>query len=796
MWRFLICALALSVFSATARPTTHFVRPDGMGDYLAIQDAVDSAADGDTILLASGTFSGIGNRDIDYLGKEIALVAEDDDPRNCVIDCGGSAIEHHRGFVFHSGESGGTLLEGVTIANAYWAGPDIEGQGGAISIRDGSVPLIRQCVLIQNLADFGGGIYCRDSAPTIENCVFGGNTGAIRGAGFYNHLSAGATLHNCTFYANSSLLGSAISCRRGTIEGFNCILFSCTGGDPAHCDDGDILLSCCDIFENETGDWVGCIADQYGQAGNFSADPRMCDPENGDYHLLSDSPCAPSPLRSHRCGLIGAWEVGCSPLHYVCCVYQNCSVLSFRECNCIEGDWIVGEGSCDPDPCGPWTYRVSPDGTGDFETIQEAIGNVRNIATIELENGVFTGPGNRDVQLLGKEITIRSASGIPDSCTIDCGGSAGDPHRGFVFDSEGPTTVLDGFRVIGGYADRGGAILCQNASPSIRNCTFESNFSDSHGGGAYCSGGEPSFVRCRFLQNSASLGGGGAFFASGSVPEITYCEFTGNTVLNGGGGAIHAIESHPVLYLTLLISNIAPFGAGLVSQDSDPVVTNCTFYENHASSGAGIWISGGLAEIENTIIAASTFGDAVHCDAGYVANLGCCDLFDNAGGDWVGCIDWQLGLFGNISADPLLCDPAGNDYHVMGESPCTPYSEPNKECDLIGARGTGCDPMRVPGSEERYAKRAIRLAAPSLMDGKADVVFEIDHDRVQECRLGVYDLSGRLVRTLTEGLREPGVHAAFWDCRDALGHRVSPGIYFLRLRVANEQVTRRLVVVR
>jgi hypothetical protein len=69
------------------------------------------------------------------------------------------------------------------------------------------------------------------------------------------------------------------------------------------------VLTCCDIYGNAGGDWVGCIADQAGINGNFSDDPLFCDIAAGDYHLDDSSPCAPA---NNDCGvLIGVLGVGC-----------------------------------------------------------------------------------------------------------------------------------------------------------------------------------------------------------------------------------------------------------------------------------------------------------------------------------------------------------------------------------------------------------------------------------------------------------------------------------------------------
>ena len=79
------------------------------------------------------------------------------------------------------------------------------------------------------------------------------------------------------------------------------------------------------------------------------------------------------------------------------------------------------------------TFVVTPEGTGDFTTIQEAIDASASGDVIELTDGVFTGTGNRDLDVLGKAITIRSQGGAPGACTIDIQGTPGAPHRGFWF---------------------------------------------------------------------------------------------------------------------------------------------------------------------------------------------------------------------------------------------------------------------------------------------------------------------------------------------------------------------------
>jgi hypothetical protein len=91
------------------------------------------------------------------------------------------------------------------------------------------------------------------------------------------------------------------------------IAFSRQGEGVSCMYDGTITLSCCDVYGNEGGDWIGCIEDQYhpGLYGNICEDPFFCDRMNGDWRLEEDSPCAPFTPPNPTCSLIGAWSVGC-----------------------------------------------------------------------------------------------------------------------------------------------------------------------------------------------------------------------------------------------------------------------------------------------------------------------------------------------------------------------------------------------------------------------------------------------------------------------------------------------------
>ncbi len=63
-------------------------------------------------------------------------------------------------------------------------------------------------------------------------------------------------------------------------------------------------------------------------------------------------------------------------------------------------------------------------------------------------------------------------------------------------------------------------------------------------------------------------------------------------------------------------------------------------------------------------------------------------------------------------------------------------------------------------------------------------------------RLAVYDVQGRLVRELVNGVKSAGPHFAFWSGRDTSERPVASGVYVYRLDVAGKTMTKRMVLVR
>jgi hypothetical protein len=102
----------------------------------------------------------------------------------------------------------------------------------------------------------------------------------------------------------------------------------------------------------------------------------------------------------------------------------------------------------------------------------------------------------------------------------------------------------------------------------------------------------------------------------------------------------------------------------------------------------------------------------------------------------------------------------------------------------------------VPGDFAGDTRVSLRLAPnqPNPVNSGTAISFDLPH--AQRSSLAVFDLRGRLVRTLVDQDLAAGPHRVQWDGRDKAGVPVASGVYFARLRAGGEQRQQRMVVVR
>jgi parallel beta-helix repeat protein len=249
-------------------------------EHATIQAAIDRALDGDIVVVADGTYKGVGNKNLDFKGKAIT-VRSLNGPQNCTIDCENDG----RGFHFHSAETKNAILSGFTIT---------KGNAGGILCSQSS-PTIMSCIIKNNsnlgLTGSGGGIHCASTAsetdsPTIANCVIINNTVWSSGGGIYCSGKTSPKIINCTIAGNSCYINDEQSGGGGIFWRSipePIITNSIISGNSPNEIKAPFGSGTTVTYSNIKGGWKG--------EGNIGVNAAFLDKSAGNYRLADYSPC-------------------------------------------------------------------------------------------------------------------------------------------------------------------------------------------------------------------------------------------------------------------------------------------------------------------------------------------------------------------------------------------------------------------------------------------------------------------------------------------------------------------------
>ena len=104
--------------------------------------------------------------------------------------------------------------------------------------------------------------------------------------------------------------------------------------------------------------------------------------------------------------------------------------------------------------------------------------------------------------------------------------------------------------------------------------------------------------------------------------------------------------------------------------------------------------------------------------------------------------------------------------------------------------------MDIAKTKQEFGDRICLVGnVPNAFNPRTEIVFRLD--REAEVALAVYDLAGRLVRTLVDGrAMEAGRHDETWDGRDESGRTVAAGVYVARVHVGEAQQSIKMSLVK
>lgn len=354
-----------------------------------------------------------------------------------------------------------------------------------------------------------------------------------------------------------------------------------------------------------------------------------------------------------------------------------------------------------------------------------------------------------------------------------------------------PPFALEECELVANSAGDGGAVYARGLHTGLLviDCTFRDNMADQ-GGALKLHGATGTFTRCLVAGNWASDVGGG-FALESSI-------FCANGPVSGGDPLPIQMEE------CTLVGNSAWIGGGAYVLGYGVSLAHCTLAGNGASAGGGLYARAlyeeipAALEVDNTIIAFGPEGEAIYADEISPVTLGCSDLFGNAGGDWVDDIAEQFGFNGNLSADPLFCDPGGDNYRLLEGSPCA--SDP-EVCGFVGAYPLGCVPAGVDAELDPPRTELWFQSTPNPFVDRLNI--ELTLREAGSVVLRLFDVRGREVALHDLGWLDAGTNATTWvprieghigNASDASSN--GAGVFFVRAETAGRTETQKVIRVR
>jgi len=448
----LLTGLALTTASAAAR-TTWYVDDDncpgpGSGTiedpFCSIQEAIDAAQDGDTVLVAPGTYY----EEVNFNGKAIALRTSGG-PELTTID---GADTNDSVVVCMSGEGPDTVLDGFTVTGG--------GPGGA-------------------------GIVCCSASPTISNCIVTGNTRGGIDSGYT--FDASPTVTNCTISGNSGGGIVHAGLYGGTLTVTDCAVTSNAGGGIL-LDGGSATISACTISDNSGG--VGAGISSWDCAVTISGctiSGNTADGEGGGVCCAGDS-SAVTIIDTIISGN-SANHGGALYCHDGECVLTNCII---SENSAGPASWGGGAVLCEGgyltvSKCSfqrNVAYGAHSPGydRGGAVFCAGAAGSIANCTFSE--NSAAVGGA---VYFYYSAVSLINCKLSGNTAAVDGGGLA----------CYGSDAAITNCTISANLAaNEGGAVACYAASPTITNCTITANEANN-GGAVYCLfSGNPMITNC------------------------------------------------------------------------------------------------------------------------------------------------------------------------------------------------------------------------------------------------------------------------------------------------------------
>ncbi|MCD4817797.1 MAG: right-handed parallel beta-helix repeat-containing protein [Candidatus Cloacimonetes bacterium] len=730
-------------------------------------------------------------------------------------------------------------------------------KGGAIYLSSECTGSIINNTICGNQADYGGGIYCGDVYTDFENNIVWNNSAEVSGDQI--HIFQ---LHNdiVPSFSYCNIMGGIESFGNGGYYVFNGIYEQNIDENPSFSNETEPLYSLLEIspcIVAGNPDTTGFFLPDFDFVGNpriingridigayeYQGEvifvlPLSFDPQSGSFNSsVSVSISTETENVNIYYSLDGSVPDENSIQYQQPVMIQETSMLKARAYKDGFEPSIITSGMYHilQD-----TIYVNVNGSGNFETILEAILLAVDGNTILIADGLYSGNWNQNLNWDGNEkhLIIRSVSG-PENCIIDCEGAG----AGFRFENSNQTNSdhIEGITIKNGF-NRG--IICENASPTIFNCIIKNN-----NGGISLLDSDSKIINNVIKNNTLVpamyphwISGGGIFISGGSpfvfgnkiFQNISYTDEI-ESMARAGGVSIN--NSNCILRNNLIKQNMSshsPSGVDVFNYstwDYHTIIENNTVFNNNAPSSSGIRVRCNTIVRNNIISENSDIGISGYSNEpdlqiennnvwGHNQNYLNCP-------EGVGDVSWGTNNNGtacdefyNITEEPLFVSTMDGDFYLSQiaagqdvQSPCVDAGSgfPNDynlmnhttRTDLV------CDDDFVDigfhywGEQVNITESNISSSTifflrnyPNPFNPSTTISFELVKPVGYE--ISIYNIKGQKVFSHKECSQnvKVGINEFVWNGKNLNKKSVPSGVYLYRIKTNGYSKVKRMILLK
>ena len=696
------------------------------GSYTTIQSAVDVAADGDTISVSAGTYSecvDLGGLDLTVLGASATTT---------IVDGGGCS---DGAFSLTGGET--AEISDLTITNSSY--PAVVLDGAVLSMdsvvieSSGSVTYGRD----------GGAITASDSALTLSNSTFDGNSGNYGGA-IYLGSASSLTADAVTFSNNDAQFGGGVTLEDASTADFTDCIFednvvSVSGYGKGGAIYGyyyiEVTIDGSTFTDNDSASFGGAIdMETYGSL------------------IVTDSTFVSNEILTSLANPSSGGAIYTYKLDEL-----SISGSEFTDnVGYLYGGAVFANNMVDETEISESTFSGNSIQSKRGGAVEFSAGSDLVITDCTFTDNVAAEGGGALSVYQNTSLTISSStfSGNSNTSTRDAYGGAV-----FVFDDDNGSDL------------------------TVINSTFTDNTAALSGGGLYVSGMDAvSITDSVFNNNDASAitntgvyYGGAANFYDLSSLEVAGVYACGNSADSGGGFYMETVPD-AILTNTVLVENVAAQdgGSGFFIDTASLVMENNSFV---AGEGGSLYFEQAAVDFTNNAVVYTVDNYGVYAadtDTASDSTFSYSDWYDNGSTNTDGYFSFSTTGSGNITDAPGFADysedgdcsnddltPSSGSALIDAGAPS--ISDPDGSDSDIGAYGGPESSEEDADGDGYYTTSDCDDDDGSVYPGATELCDGVDNDCDGTTDIGVSDGSAYYPDDDGDGFGDPDDGNTFCD---------------------------------